>query len=57
MCLLMLLCITSTLSPNSVPKESRWACCRSDGPLVERGGRSRGTPCWDVLGLYVPRTS
>lgn len=51
MCLSMLLCITSTLSPNYVPKESRWACCRSDGTLVERGGPFKGHP---LLGRARP---
>lgn len=46
----MLLCITTNLSPNYVQKQSRWACCRSDGPLVE-GGPFKGHP---LLGRARP---
>lgn len=47
---LMLPCITTTLSLNYVLKESRWACCRSDGLLWE-GVRFKGYP---LLGRAKP---
>ena len=40
----VLLCITTTLSLSYVQKESRWECCRSDGPLMEGGVVQGVTP-------------
>lgn len=36
--------------PNYFQKQSRWACCRSDGPLME-GGPFKGYP---LLGRAKP---
>lgn len=48
---MLLLCITTTLSPSYVLKESRWACCRSDGPVVEGWVAFKGYP---LLGRAKP---
>lgn len=48
---MLLRCITTTLSPSYVQKESRWACCRSDGPLVEGWVAFKGYP---LLGRAKP---
>lgn len=50
MCLICCSVLQPPCPPSYVLKESRWACCRSDGPLME-GGPFKGHP---LLGRARP---